>query len=192
MSKIYTKGGDKGTTGIFGGTRVAKDDPRVEAYGTADELNAQIGLLRAMIAADDDRQQCLYQTQMHMMRAMSLLATPSAIRDKNPNLWEEDAVVGVEQEIDQILAQTKENGYFILPGGTLFSAQLQIARTVARRAERRLWTLHRIDPVPESILKWMNRLSDLFFVMARYEMQLQGWDEERWHAFAYKRKKSHE
>ena len=75
------------------------------------------------------------------------------------------------------------------PGGTPVSAQLQFARTVARRAERRLWTLHKQDPLPEIILRFINRLSDLFFVMARYEMQQQNWTEEKWQSFAYKRKK---
>ena len=82
-----------------------------------------------------------------------------------------------------------QNGYFLLPGGTPVSAQLQFARTVARRAERRLWTLNRQDAVPEDILSFINRLSDLFFVMARFDMQQQDWPEERWQAFAYKTKK---
>ncbi len=81
------------------------------------------------------------------------------------------------------------NGCIDDPGGTPVSAQLQFARTVARRAERRLWTLHKQDPLPEIILRFINRLSDLFFVMARYEMQQQNWTEEKWQSFAYKRKK---
>ena len=87
-----------------------------------------------------------------------------------------------------MMLQLEDNGYFLLPGGTQISAQLQFARAVARRAERRLWTLNREDSVPADILHFINRLSDLFFVMARMEMQRQGWDEERWQAFAYKRK----
>ncbi len=94
-----------------------------------------------------------------------------------------------EQEMDTMTAGLKENGYFLLPGGTPVSAQLQFARTVARRAERRLWTLNRQDAVPEDILSFINRLSDLFFVMARFDMQQQDWPEERWQAFAYKTKK---
>ena len=86
-------------------------------------------------------------------------------------------------------AELQDHGYFLLPGGTPVSAQLQFARTVARRAERRLWTLHRQDAVDEQILCFVNRLSDLFFVMARMEMQRQDWPEEKWQAFAYKRKK---
>ena len=94
--------------------------------------------------------------------------------------------------MDEMMSQLEDNGYFILPGGTLLSAQLQYARAVARRAERRLWTLHRTDPVPQAILRFINRLSDLLFVMARFEMQRQQWPEEKWMSFAYKRKKRKE
>ena len=81
-----------------------------------------------------------------------------------------------------------DNGYFLLPGGTLLAAQLQFARTIARRAERRLWSLNRQDEVPEEIMRFINRLSDLFFVMARHELQSQNWQEEKWQKFAYKRR----
>ena len=94
-----------------------------------------------------------------------------------------------EEAMDTLMEQMEDNSSFILPGGTPVSAQLQFARTVARRAERRLWTLHKQDPLPEIILRFINRLSDLFFVMARYEMQQQNWTEEKWQSFAYKRKK---
>ena len=83
----------------------------------------------------------------------------------------------------------QDNGFFILPGGTLISAHLQLARTVARRAERRLWTLYRKDPLPEEIMQFVNRLSDLLFTMARYEMFRQDHAEERWNSFLYKRKR---
>ena len=123
------------------------------------------------------------------MVVMSHVATPSAIRDKNPNVLSPGPAAFCEQEMDTMTARLKENGYFLLPGGTPVSAQLQFARTVARRAERRLWTLNRQDAVPEEILSFINRLSDLFFVMARFDMQQQDWPEERWQAFAYKTKK---
>ena len=186
---IYTKTGDKGTTGIFGGERVPKDDVRVEAYGTMDELNAVIGMIRTFLPEEDERQTVLYDIQMRMMAAMSIVATPAGKREQNPNHFPEEAAANCEAFIDMLLAETTDNGYFILPGGTPLSAHLQLARTIARRVERRLWTLHRSDEVPDAILKWMNRLSDLFFVMARHEMQQQGWSEEKWHRFAYKRKK---
>ena len=88
-----------------------------------------------------------------------------------------------------MMPQIEDNGYFILPGGTPLAAQLQYARAAARRAERRLWTLDRTDAVPREILRFINRLSDLLFVMARFEMQRQQWQEEKWLKFSYKRKK---
>ena len=136
--RIYTKGGDKGTTGIFGGSRVDKDDIRIETNGTLDELNATLGVIRALLDEKDERQ--------------------------------------------EILA-------YIQPGGTLISAQCHVARTIARRAERRLCTLNKTDEIPPLILRFVNRLSDLLFTMARWEMDQQGAEEERWKAFLYKKKK---
>lgn len=189
MSKIYTKGGDKGRTGIHGGQRVEKDDIRIEANGCIDELNAVIGIVRSLLPQEHDYQETLHDIQRELMVVMSHVATPAAIRHENPNTLQQDLSTFCESEIDRLTNLLKENDYFVLPGGSPASAQLQFARTVARRAERRLWTLHRQDPVPEEILRFMNRLSDLFFTMARYEMQQQNWPEERWQAFTYKRKK---
>lgn len=190
MKRIYTRAGDKGMTGIHGGERVAKDDIRIEANGCVDELNAVIGIVRSLLPQEHEWQSLLFTIQRELMTVMSHVATPSAIRDRNPNTLPENLVVFCEETMDALTVQLKENDYFILPGGTLVSAQLQFARTVARRAERRLWTLHRQDPLPEIILPFLNRLSDLFFTMARYEMQQQNWPEEKWQTFAYKRKKS--
>ena len=122
------------------------------------------------------------------MVVMSHVATPDDVL--NPNfLSAAQLTARCEQEMDAMTAELKENGYFLLPGGTPVSAQLHFARTVARRAERRLWTLHRQSPLNEDILCFVNRLSDFFFVMARAEMQRQDWSEEKWQEFAYKRKK---
>lgn len=187
--KIYTRGGDKGRTGIHGGERVDKDDIRIEANGTLDELNAGIGVVRALLPEEHEWQDLLGKIQREMMVIMSLVATPSALRERNPNALSEDLVSFCEEQIDRLSGLMEENGYFILPGGSLVSAHLQLIRTVARRAERRLWTLHRQDPVLPSVLQFINRLSDLFFIMARYEMFRQGNAEERWHSFLYKRKK---
>ena len=178
--KIYTRGGDKGRTGIHGGERVDKDDIRIEANGTLDEVNAEIGIIRALLPAEHEWQSLLGKIQM---------ATPSAIRDKNPNKISDDLVLVCEEQIDALSAKMEDNGYFILPGGSLVSAHLQLARTIVRRAERRLWTLNRKDPVSPGIMQFVNRLSDLFFTMARYEMFRQGNAEERWQSFLYKRKK---
>lgn len=187
--KIYTRGGDKGRTGIHGGERVDKDDIRIEANGTLDELNAQIGIVRALLPQEHEWQNLLAMIQREMMVIMSLVATPSAIREKNPNALSNDLVAFCEEQIDLLSGQMEDNGYFILPGGSLVSAHLQLARTIVRRAERRLWTLNRTDPVMPEIMQFINRLSDQFFIMARYEMFRQGNAEERWQSFLYKKKK---
>ena len=188
MKRIYTRTGDKGTTGIHGGERVPKDDIRIEANGCLDELNALIGVVRSLLKPEHEWNGLLYDIQRNLMVVMSLVATPSAIRHNNPNTLDENIVTDIEHKLDEFSSEVEELGFFILPGGTVVSAQLQLARTVARRAERRLWTLNRKDAVPEDILKYVNRLSDLFFVMAKLEMQKQNWPEERWNLFAYKRK----
>ena len=145
--RIYTRGGDKGKTGIHGGERVDKDDIRIEANGTLDELNAEIGIVRTLLPPDHEWQVLLGRIQREMMAVMSHVATPSAIRDQNPNPLPDDLTVFCESHIDDLSAQMEDNGYFILPGGTPVSAHLQLARTITRRAERRLWTLNRKDPV---------------------------------------------
>ena len=213
IKRIYTRTGDRGTTGIHGGERVPKDDIRIEANGTLDELNCQIGIVRSveglrlglptggmkrafgefrlagMPIADTSFDEILHEVQVNLMTLMSQVATPSAKRDRNPNPLPENLVSDCEKLIDALTEKAGENGYFLLPGGTPLAAQLQMARAICRRAERRLWTLHRQDPLPEAILTYINRLSDLFFVMARVELNAQQWPEERWQAFAYKNKK---
>lgn len=189
MRKIYTRTGDEGMTGIHGGERVPKDDIRIEANGCLDELNTLFGVIRSMLPETDEWQEKLYFIQRNMMIVMSHVATPSAIRDRNPNELPQDLDKFCEDWMDEMMPQIEDNGYFILPGGTPLAAQLQYARAVARRAERRLWTLDRTDAVPREILRFINRLSDLLFVMARFEMQRQQWQEEKWLKFSYKRKK---
>lgn len=189
MRKIYTRTGDEGMTGIHGGERVPKDDIRIEANGCLDELNTLFGVIRSMLPETDEWQEKLYFIQRNMMIVMSHVATPSAIRDRNPNELPQDLDKFCENWMDEMMPQIEDNGYFILPGGTQLAAQLQYARAVVRRAERRLWTLDRTDAVPREILRFINRLSDLLFVMARFEMQRQQWQEEKWLKFSYKRKK---
>jgi ATP:cob(I)alamin adenosyltransferase len=191
MKRIYTRRGDDGTTGIHGGQRVEKDDIRIEANGCIDELNAVIGIIRSLLPAEHAWQEMLHRIQQEIMVVMSHVATPSTIREKNPNPLPGHLTAYCEQQMDEMTAQLEDNGYFILPGGTPVSAQCQFARTVARRAERRLWTLNRTDPVPREILTFMNRLSDLFFVMARFDLQQQNLPEERWKSFAYKNESRH-
>lgn len=175
-------------TGLHGGSRVPKDDVRIEANGCLDELNALIGIVRSFLSPEDqDWQELLYCIQKELMVIMSHVATPPGIT--NPNMLHvADLTQRCEFEMDTMTACLKDHGYFLLPGGTVISAHLQFARTVARRAERRLCTLNRQSPVNEDILCFINRLSDLFFVMARMEMQRQNWPEEKWKEFAYKRR----
>lgn len=188
MRKIYTRTGDEGMTSIHGGTRVPKDDIRIEANGCLDELNTLLGIVRSMLSETDEWQTKLCYIQRSLMVVMSHVATPSAIRAQNPNELPQDLDKFCEEWMDEMMSQLEDNGYFILPGGTPLAAQLQHARAVARRAERRLWTLNRTDAVPGAILRFVNRLSDLLFVLARFELQRQQWPEEKWMAFSYKRK----
>ena len=203
-NRIYTRTGDAGTTGIHGGARVPKDDPRIEANGDLDELNCQIGVVRAMMRCPvkpgmteevkDGMTEAfptgwdfiLYDIQKNLMTVMSLVATTAEGRGENPNRLPENLVADCEAAIDALTENAGPALHFLLPGGTPLAAQLQLARAVCRRAERRLWTLHRQDPLPEEILQYVNRLSDLLFVMARCELARQDWPEERWKAFAYK------
>jgi len=187
--RIYTRGGDKGKTGIYGGQRVDKDDIRIEANGCMDELNSMIGVVRAFLDPEHQWQQLLYRIQREIMVVMSNVATPSDIRDKNQNAIDKDIVLFCEESIDSLTKELEGNHTFILPGGNLVSSHLHMARTIARRSERRLWTLHKIDPLPELVLQFVNRLSDLFFVMARYEMFQHGTPEEKWKEFLYKKKR---
>lgn len=186
--KIYTRGGDKGKTGIRGGQRVDKDNIRIEANGCLDELNSTIGLVRAFLPEDHEWQQRLYHIQYQMMIIMSHVATPNNLRSSNSNIIDENIVEYCEEWIDNLTEQMGKSEFFILPGGNLVSSHLHMARTIARRSERRLWSLNREDAVPDIILRFINRLSDLFFAMARYEMFEKSNSEERWKHFLYKKR----
>ena len=174
-------------TGIHGGSRVKKTDIRIEANGCIDELNVAIGLVRSLMPIEHRWQDSLKEIQLNLMTVMSLVATPNEKRERNPNRLPETLVTDIENWIDEATAQSSESEYFILPGGNSVSAFLHQCRVTARRAERTLWQLDEEDPVPEVILQYLNRLSDLFFALARHELQSAGLDEERWKAFAYKR-----
>lgn len=187
-NRIYTKSGDKGMTRIHGGERVAKDDIRIEANGALDELNAVIGVVRFFLGEGHEWQAVLFRLQSDLMVVMSQVATPSVLRKQNPNVCPADLVSFYEAQVDLLSEELQEEGYFVLPGGNSVSAHCQWARTIARRAERRLWTLDRKDEVPAEILVFLNRLSDLLFVMGRVAMQREGKIEEKWKQFAYKKK----
>lgn len=187
MKRIYTRTGDKGQTAIHGGERVSKTDTRIEANGQLDELNVAVGIVRSLLPVEYRWQDELRDIQLTMMSLMSIVATPAERRKDNPNILPDSLVANIERLIDEASAECGDSDYFILPGGTPAAAFMHQVRVVARRTERRLWALNEVDPVPEEILKYINRLSDLFFIMARYEMYNAGIDEERWKSFTYKR-----
>ncbi len=181
-TRIYTRTGDAGDTGLFGGGRVAKDHPRVEAYGTVDELNAAIGV--ALEAARDARiRECLAGVQPDLFVVGAILATPPAAQGRKapavPGL-PEGRVDELEGMIDRAEEDLPELRAFIMPGGSAGGAALHLARTVCRRAERRVVSLARTDDVPDALVVYLNRLSDLLFTLARLENRRAGAAESEW------------
>jgi cob(I)alamin adenosyltransferase len=164
--KIYTKTGDEGQTGLWGGQRVSKDSVRVNAYGTVDELNAMLGVVRSH-GMDTDLDKLLIRIQNELFVLGSDLATPGEA-DNIPRVKAEYAVQ-MEQEIDQFENELEPLRQFILPGGTLQAAYLHLSRTICRRAERNVVTLASIEgePFNQHIVTYLNRLSDLLFVLGR-------------------------
>ena len=162
MKKIYTHTGDGGQTSLRGGERVSKDDLRIEANGQTDHLNSLLGIVRTMLPTDSADRQLIADVQHELMSVMSHVATPDGQINPRP-LHCHELVGRMEQAID---GRTRTTG-FVVPGdGTQLSAFVHLARTQARTAERRLWTLHREHPVDEGILTLFNRLSDYLFVIA--------------------------
>lgn len=180
---IATRTGDDGNTGLFGGRRVAKDDARIEAYGTVDELNAAIGLARtAAIPVELDAM--LERIQSDLFDLGAELATP---RENNPHShkvlpFASAALDALDRDLRYIEDRLPPLMAFILPGGHHAAAMLQVCRTVCRRAERRVVSLARTERLSGTILKYLNRLSDLFFVMARHVNTTEGVPEPEWHA----------
>ncbi|MBN2766641.1 MAG: cob(I)yrinic acid a,c-diamide adenosyltransferase [Paludibacteraceae bacterium] len=178
--KIYTKTGDKGKTGLIGGTRVAKSDLRIEAYGTVDELNSHIGLL---ISYPHTRlnSDFLIQIQHLLFAVGSHLATDTTVTNiKEVSVVSESDIRKVESEIDRLNQELPELRQFILPGGAAVGAQSHICRTVARRAERRIVEMNENYPIDIEIIKYINRLSDYFFVLSRYLTLEKGHEEIFW------------
>lgn len=173
-SNVYTRGGDRGTTSLVGGTRVGKDEPRLEAYGTIDELNSWLGLIAAQPAElPAGSSETLLMAQNTLFDLGAILATESTSKWQ-PTPIGDGPVEALEAAIDELDATLPRHNRFILPGGTPLSAQAQIARTVARRAERRIITLLKsLEDEPASpahapeVLRFVNRLSDYLFVLGR-------------------------
>jgi cob(I)alamin adenosyltransferase len=170
--KLYTRTGDDGTTGLFGGDRVEKDDPRVGAYGTIDELNATVGVAVAACDTTSDRArryvEILTTVQSRLFDIGADLATPPGSKHADKVARFADAHVAViEGWIDEVDEGNPPMTHFVLPGGTEVAARLHLARAVCRRAERRVVTLGHAAEVTPGILVYLNRLSDLLFAMAR-------------------------
>lgn len=182
MAKIYTKRGDKGKTSLIGGTRVDKNDLRVECYGTADELNAHIGLLNDELKTIS-LENILTKVQTNLFVIGSLLAADADKSSKFslPNLSEDDVVL-LEKEIDSMSGSLPKMTHFILPGGHIFVSQAHIARTVCRRAERLCVALFSEfdDNKILFIIKYLNHLSDYLFVLSRFIAMQLNVEEVKW------------
>ena len=179
-NRIYTKTGDDGTTGLVGGSRVKKYDPRLEAYGTVDELNAQLGLLRSY-DLPEDVVQLIIEIQNKLFNIGSRLASDEKGDSftKNLSITEENIVL-LEKAIDAYEQKLPELTQFILPGGEIAVAQCHVARTVCRRAERRIIEFSELETVQTEIIKFINRLSDFLFVLARKLSASRGVEEFPW------------
>ncbi len=179
--KIYTKTGDQGTTSLFGGKRVSKADIRIDSYGTVDELNSWIGLLRDQ-EVNGPRKDVLLDIQDRLFTIGSMLATePGNTKVKIPTLQADDITV-LEKEIDSMDAKLPPMRSFVLPGGHPSVSYTHIARTVCRRAERLVIALHQHEPVDGIIIRYLNRLSDYLFVLARLTGQELAIEESPWKA----------
>ena len=184
--KIYTRAGDQGDTGLFGvNKRVAKDDARVEAYGTVDELNCALGVVRAALPASSPLGPLLAGIQSQLFDLGAELATPPAQLEPKlaarMRLMSDAQTAALEDEIDRMDAALEPLKTFVLPAGTPSAAALHVARAVCRRAERRTVTLAAQVTIRPEALRFLNRLSDLLFTMARYANHLEGIPDTPWH-----------
>ena len=175
LSKIYTKTGDKGTTGLGDGSRVDKDNSRVEAYGTVDELNSAIGVLLAFPALPKIVQECLLEVQHDLFDIGGELCIP-----KHEVITPEHSR-RLEETLDTLNAELPPLKEFILPGGSPAAAACHLARAICRRSERRVITLDRQETLNPETIVYLNRLSDLLFVMARTLVRAEGGTEVLWH-----------
>src|ERR1700755_1423792 len=178
--KIYTKTGDQGTTALFGGKRVSKADLRINTYGTIDELNSWIGLLRDF-EVNAPKKELLVGIQDRLFTVGSILATePGNTKVKIPSLNEHDVEV-LEKDIDQMELALDPMKFFVLPGGHQHVSFGHIARTVCRRGERLVIELNAQEPVEPLVIKYLNRLSDYLFVLCRWMSKQLNAEETPWH-----------
>lgn len=172
ITKVYTRTGDKGTTSLVGGVRISKTDPRLEAYGTTDELSSHLGLLAAMMARDENTLEEERQLLVRCQNNLFIIGSYLAIDQSQTPLYDfaklpQGETTLLEERIDQLMASLPEKQGFVLPGGTVSAAQCHICRTVCRRAERRILELAQHAVVGDDIICYVNRLSDYLFVLAK-------------------------
>lgn len=187
ITRVYTRTGDGGTTGLVGGRRVAKDSLRVESYGAVDELNSWVGLARAQVGEsmlnEEQRRmvgRLLEEIQQRLFDLGAELATPpKRLHAGGPRIGKHD-ITGLEQTMDRLQKEFTPLSSFLLPGGGTLTAALHVCRTVCRRAERRVVKLNRREPVDRPSVIYLNRLSDVFFVLARWTGRQLGEPELLW------------
>lgn len=183
--KVYTKTGDKGTTSLYGGVKVSKDNVRIDAYGTVDELNSAIGLIRSS-QIDSLYNEQLIQVQKNLFHVGAELATPAEKlflangKPRLPKVIGSSDVEMLENWIDKIEEELPPLTHFILPGGNLAASHAHLCRCICRRAERITVALKSIEETREEVLKYLNRLSDYLFVLARKIAHDAGHEEIKW------------
>jgi len=167
ITKVYTRTGDKGMTSLVGGVRIKKSDVRLEAYGTVDELSSHLGLLVSMLPEGEDRDSII-RVQNNLFNVCTHLATDQSRTPLYPSAHlAEGEIAFLESKVDEIMAFLPERQGFVLPGGCQAAAQCHVARTVCRRAERRIAALAEVATVGEEMQQYVNRLSDYLFVLAK-------------------------
>jgi cob(I)alamin adenosyltransferase len=181
LARIYTRTGDKGETGLVGGTRVSKDSLRVEAYGNVDELNSVLGVVRAYLS-DRELDDLLAELQRDLFVVGSDLASTANAQQRNIPRISNEKIAAMERTIDKFENELSPLKVFILPGGGIAGSLLHNARTVTRRAERRIIALGKAEPINGQLIPYMNRLSDLLFVMARVANHREHKAETEWHS----------
>jgi cob(I)alamin adenosyltransferase len=188
LTKIYTRGGDKGMTSLVGGARVPKESGRLEAYGTIDELNSIVGIVRTYAMDYRERLGDDYAWYSEMLRRIqnqlfdvgSELATPAGVEYDGMHRMGEEEVEQLEHEIDRMNEQLEDLKSFTLPGGGKLNAFLHLSRTVCRRAERVCWAVKRDEQISDEVIIYINRLSDHLFVQSRWISKRLGEDEFLW------------
>jgi len=177
--KIYTKTGDKGSTSLFGGKRTTKDSLRIEAYGTVDELNSALGIARAL-KPQLELDEIIGHLQSDLFVLGADLATPLGTRSPSVQRIQGNHITELEHTIDRLETRLQPLSTFVLPGGSQIASQLHLARTICRRAERFVVKLSRKEKTGPLCIVYLNRLSDLLFVMARYANSVDGRQETPW------------